>query len=129
MTGAVTKNLGTEETVSTMLGSSHQLYHLLCKSQTVEALDRSNLEVLSKTEKSVNQQDVLDQIIPSLKSFFRGKKALVKAGIEDLLSLITHDKSGKSSSQADLFNQSAKESKSIKEYSYSSKYDLLNLGK
>ena len=29
---------------------------------------------------------------------------MVKAGIEDLLSLITHDKSGKSSSQADLFD-------------------------
>ena len=59
---------------------------------------------MSKTEKSVKQQDVLEQINPSLKSFFRGKKALVEAGIEALLSLITHDKSGRSSSQADLFN-------------------------
>ena len=104
MTDAVTKNLGIEETVSTTLGSSHQPYHLLCKSHTAEALDRTNLEVLSKIEQSVKQQDVLEQINPSLKSFFRGKKALVKAGIEALLSLITHDKSGKSISQADLFD-------------------------
>ena len=43
MTDAVTKNLGIEETISTTLGSSHQPYHLLYKSHTVEALDRSNL--------------------------------------------------------------------------------------
>ena len=104
MMDAVTKNLGIEETVSTTLGSSHEPYHLLCKSHTVEALDRPNFEVLSKIEKSVKQQDVLEQINPSLKSIFRGKKALVEAGIEALLSLITHDKSGKSSSQADIFD-------------------------
>ena len=103
MTDALTKNLGIEEAVST-LGSSHQPYHLLCKSHTIEALDRSNLEVLRKIEKSVKQQDVLEQINASLKSFFRGKKELVKAGIEALLSLITHDKSGKSSSQADVLD-------------------------
>ena len=68
-----------------MLGSSHQPYHLLCKSYTVEALGRSNLEVLSKIEKSVKQQDVLEQINLSLKSFFRGEKALVEAGIKALL--------------------------------------------
>ena len=104
MTDAVTKNLGIEETVLTTLGSSHQPYHLLCKSHTVEALDRSNLEVLSKTEKSVKQQDVLEQINPPMKTFFRGKKALIEAGIEALLSLITLGTSGKSSSQADLFD-------------------------
>ena len=104
MTDSVTKNLGTEETISNALGSTHQPYHLLCKSHTVEALDKSNLEVLAKIEKSVKQQEVFEQINPSLKSFFRGKKALVEAGIEALLSLITHDKSGKSSSQADIFD-------------------------
>ena len=53
----------------------------------------------------VKQQDVFEKINPSLRSFFRGKKALVEAGIEALLTLITHDKSGKSCSQADLLGR------------------------
>lgn len=39
-----------------------------------------------------------------MKSFFRGKKTTVEAGIEAILSLISHEKSGKSSSLADLFD-------------------------
>ena len=39
-----------------------------------------------------------------MKSFFRGKKALVEAGIGALLSLIIYDKSAKSCSRADLFD-------------------------
>ena len=66
MTDSVTKNLGTEETISNALGSTHQPYHLLCKSHTVEALDKSNLEVLAKIEKSVKQQEVFKQINQSL---------------------------------------------------------------
>ena len=108
MTDAVTKNLVIEGMVSTTLGSSHQPYHLFRKSHTVEVLDRPNLEVWSKIEKSVKQQGVLEQFNPSLKSFFRGKIALVKARIEALLSLITLDKSGKSSSQTDLFDHICK---------------------
>ena len=56
MMDAVTKNLGIEETISTTSGSSHQPYHLLCKSQTVEALDRSNLELLSKIDKLLSSR-------------------------------------------------------------------------
>ena len=104
MTDAVTKNLGIEDTIPNALGTEHHPHHLLCKSHTVEALDRSNLEVLSKIEKSVKQQEIFESINPALKSFFRGKKALVEAGIEALLTLITHDKSGKSCSKTDLFD-------------------------
>ena len=129
MMGTVTKNLGIEKTVSTMLGSSQQLYHLLCKSQAVEALDRSNLEVLSKIEKSVNQHDVLDKINPSLKLLFRGKKALVETGIEALLSLITHDKSGKSSSQADLFDHICEREQIHKRVSLHQQRQFAKLGK
>ena len=103
MTDAVAKNLGVESTIPAALESSHHPYHLLCKSHTVEALDRSNLEVLASIEK-VEQQQVLENINPALKSFFRGKKALVEAGIEALLTLITHNKSANSCSQADLFD-------------------------
>ena len=74
MTDAVTKNLGIEETIPASLGSVHHPYHLLCKSHTVEALDRSNLEVLSSIEKKVNQQAVFENINPALRSFFEVKR-------------------------------------------------------
>ena len=104
MTDAVTKNLEIEETIAKALDSTHILLHLLCKSHTAQALDKSTLEVLNEIDKSVKQQEIFEKINPALKSFFRGKKALVEAGIEALLSLITHDKSAKSCSQADLFD-------------------------
>ena len=102
MTDAATKNLGIEDTIPEALGSNHHPIHLLCKSHTVEALDRSNLKVLAGIEKSVDQQKTLEGINPALKSFFRGKTATVEAGIDALLSLITH-KSANSCSQADMF--------------------------
>ena len=46
----------------------------------------------------MKQREILEGINPSLKSFFRGKKTTVEAVIEALLALISHDKSGKSSS-------------------------------
>ena len=104
ITDAVAKNLGVESTIPAALESSHHPYHLLCKSHTLDALDRSNLEVLASIEKKVEQQQVLENINPALKSFFGGKKALVEAGIEALLTLITHNKSANSCSQADLFD-------------------------
>ena len=56
MTDAVSKNLGIENTIPASLGSEHHPIHLLCKSHTVEALDRSNLDVSSSIEKKVDQQ-------------------------------------------------------------------------
>ena len=105
MTDSPTKNLGIEETIATSLGSNHIPLHLLCKSHTVEALDRSNLDVLSKVEKDVKQRETLEKINPRLKSFFRGKTATVEAGIEAILKLVTHNKSANSCSQADLFER------------------------
>lgn len=103
MTDSVTKNLKIEDTIPERLGSTHHPYHLLCKSHTVEALDRSSLEVLSKIEKGVSQQQTMEGIHPALKSFFRGKAAVVEAGIDAVIKLITHNKSANSCSQADLF--------------------------
>ena len=103
MTDAVTKNLEIEETIAKALDSDHIPFHLLCKSHTVEALDKSSLDVLARVEKSVKQQEILEKINPALRSFFRDKKAIAEAGIEALLSLFTLDKSAKSCSQADLF--------------------------
>ena len=99
MTNAVTKNLSIEDTISTLLKSAYNAYYLSCKNHTVEAVDRSSLEVLAQIEKSVNQQDVLEKINPALE-----KKALAEAGSKALLALITHDKSAMSCSQADLFD-------------------------
>ena len=35
------------------LGSNHHPLYLLCKSHTVEAIDKSNLEILCKVEKDL----------------------------------------------------------------------------
>ena len=59
MTDAVTKNLEIEEKIAKALDSSYMPLHLLCKSHTVEALDKSSLEVLNEIEKSVKQQEYL----------------------------------------------------------------------
>ena len=104
MTDAATKNLGVEDLIPVALGSDHHPLHLLCKSHTVEAIDKSNLEVLSQVEKDVRQQQILESINPALKSFFCGKTAVVESGIDVLLKLITHNKSGNSCSQADQFD-------------------------
>ena len=109
MTGAVTKNLGMEDTILDALGSKHHPFHFLCKSHTVEAIDKSNLQVLAKIEKDVHQQDTLECINPALKSFFRGKAAIVEAGIDALITLITHNKSANSCLQADLFQHNVRE--------------------
>ena len=103
MTDAVAKNLEIEKVIPLKIGSQHQPYHLLCKSHTVEALDKSNLKVLADIEQKVDLRNLLESINPALKSFFRGKTSVVEAGIEAILNLVTHDKSAKSSSQANLF--------------------------
>ena len=66
MTDAVTKNLGIEETTATALGRNRCLLHLLCKSYTVEVLNRSNFEVLCQIEKQSIQREILEKIYPSL---------------------------------------------------------------
>ena len=78
MTDTAAKNLQIENSVASELNSQHKPMHLLCKSHTVEALDRSNLDVFTKIEKQVNQCGTLKNINPNLKSFFRGKKTAVK---------------------------------------------------
>ena len=42
----------------------------------------------------MKQQEIFKGINPDIKYFFCGKSALVEGGIEALLNLITHDKSG-----------------------------------
>ena len=104
MTDAVAKNLKVTEEIAAAIQSDYQPIHLLCKSHTVENLDATNLEVLSNVEKTVKQRETFEQINPSLKSFFRGKKTTVEAGINAIVTLVSRDKSGKSCSLADEFD-------------------------
>ena len=104
MTDAVSKNLLIEDGVAEKLGTDYKPYHLLCKSHTVEKLDHCNLTVLADIEGKVKLRQKLKAINPSLRMFFRGKKAVAVAGITAILKLVTHDKSGNSVSLADEFD-------------------------
>ena len=105
MTDAVSKNLKTIDEISKHLDSNHKPHHLLCKSHAVEKLVTSNLKVLSEVETNVKQRNTLKNICPRLKSFFRGKKTTVEVGIDSFLTLVSHEKSGKSCNLASLFDR------------------------
>ena len=76
MTDAVSKNLKIGQLIADKLETSYVPFHLLCKSQCVEALDHSNLEILGNIEKQLCLQTKLKGVNPSMKSFFRGQKAI-----------------------------------------------------
>ena len=86
-----------------LFGSNHKPYHLLCRSHAVEKLDGCNL---SCTDRRICEtKETLENICPKLKSFFRGKKTTVEAGINANLTLVSHDKSGKTCNLASLFDR------------------------
>ena len=64
----------------------------MCKSHTVEALNKLSLEVLNEITKSVKQQEIT-KTQPCIEIIFLWQKTLVEAGTKSLLSLITHDNS------------------------------------
>ena len=84
--------------MSQIIESNHIPYHILSKSHIVEKLDKSNVDVLSKLEKSVNLRGKLESINPALKPFFRAKIAIVDSGISALMKLVAYVKSANSSS-------------------------------
>ena len=104
MSDAVAKNLEIEKTVPNVLHSDHEPYHILCKSHTVEKLDKTNLFVLNKLERDIKLREKFESVNPALKPFFRGKDAIVEAGIHALLNLVIYDKSANSCSLADEFD-------------------------
>ena len=71
------KNLEVDKMVPQIIGSNHIPYHILCKSHTVEKLDKSNLDLLSNLQKSVSLGEKFESINSALKSFFCGKIAIV----------------------------------------------------
>ena len=78
--------------------------HLLCESDPVEAFDRSNLSVLAAIENNLEFRLKLGSINPGVKSFLRGKTTVVECAITSILNLVSHEKSARSSNQADLFD-------------------------
>ena len=77
--------------------------------------------MLANFEALVRQRETLEHINPRLKSFFRGKKTTVEAGIGALLSLISHSHSGKTMSQADLFDYICERMGAVKQIFFISK--------
>ena len=114
MTDSVAKNMHIEEGVAEYFGSTYLPYHLLCKSHTVEALDRSNLDVLSNLEQKLDFRNKLIAMNPATTSFLRGEKSVAVSGIKSILSLVSHDKSATSTNQADLFDFILEREKKVK---------------
>ena len=95
MTDSVEKNMLIGEGTAEKLQSEHIPLHLLYKSHSVEAFDRSNLSFLADIEKKVTFRESLEAINPAVRSFLRGK-SVVECAIISILSLISHDKSANS---------------------------------
>ena len=114
MTDSPTKNLHVGELVSEKLNTTHVPLSLLCKSHCVEALDRSNIAVLAQIEKQLGMREKLERINPALRSFFRGEKAIVVAGIKCLLNLVTHEKSASATNIADEFDHIVERENKVK---------------
>ena len=104
MTDTVNKNLGIGKVIAQKLHSDHIPNSLLCNSHVVEKFDSTNLEVFADIEHKLRLSERLEAVNPSLRSFIRGQKAVVLAGIRALLKLVAHDKSGNSVSLAEEFD-------------------------
>lgn len=76
MTDCASRKLKIEKMIATSLKCYHEPVNLLWKSHTVDKLNPSNLNVLSKDESSVNQRQALEN-----------------------KTLLSHNKSGRSRSQ------------------------------
>ena len=104
MTDSVSKNIGIGNLVAEKLSSTHIPHHLLCNAHVVEMFDSTNLQVLAGIEKQLKLRERLEKINPLLHPFFRGKAAIVVAGMYALLKLVAHDKSGNTTSLAEEFD-------------------------
>ena len=104
MTVSVEKNLHIENGIATAFGSSHIPLHLLCKAHSIEALYRSNINVLPSFESSLYFREELESINPGVKSFLRVEKLVVLCAIKSILSFVSHDKLSSSTNLAELFD-------------------------
>ena len=104
-TDAVSKNYHIGEGIAARLNSSHVPIHVLCKSHTVEGLDRASLKVLTNClETPLNLRAKMESINPGLQSFFRSS-TVVQAGMTALLKIVMPDTSANSCSLAVPFER------------------------
>ena len=104
MTDAVSKNLTVGSLVGEQLQSQHVPHHLLCKSHTVEGLDRSNLAVLAEIERTIKLREKMEAVTPGIKSFTQGGSSIVECGMKSILNLISHAKSASPTNISHLFD-------------------------
>ena len=62
------------------------------------------MSILNDLEQSMKLRNTLESVNPALKPFFKGKAAVLEAGIYALLKLVTYDKSAILCSLADEFD-------------------------
>ena len=122
MTDSVSKNIGNGKLIAKKLGSNHIPNHLLCNAHVVEKFDATNLVILADVEHKLKLHERLETVNPSLRPFFRGKKAVVLAGIHALLKLVTPDKSGNFVSLAEEFDDL------LRRENCCETYDVMKLG-
>ena len=67
MTDSVEKNLHIEKGIAKELKSNHVPYHFLCKAHTVEAPDRSNINVLANLEHALKCSEALESMNSGVK--------------------------------------------------------------
>ena len=103
-TGRLSREFHTEKGIAKELKSNHVPYHFLCKAHTVEALDRSNINVLANLEHALKFREALESMNIGMKSFLHGEKSVVLCAIKCILSFVSHDKSATSTNQAELFD-------------------------
>ena len=97
-TDSVSKNHFIGEGVAERLHSSHVPIHVLCKSHTVEGLDRASLKVFTNSlEVPLNLRGEMEKVNPNLRSYFRNS-TVVQAGMTALLKIVTPDTSANSCS-------------------------------
>ena len=128
MTDAVSKNLNVHSGISAQLNTDYIPLHLLCKSHTVEGLDRSNIQVLSEVERTIQFRDKVEAVNPAIKRFTRGEKCVVVAGIKSVLNLISHEKSASPTNIAHLFDVICEREGAIKHMSLYQERRFAKLG-
>ena len=103
-TDPVEKNLHTKKAITKELKSNHVPYHILCKAHTVEALDRSNINVFANLEHALKFREALESMNSAVRSFLRVEKSVVLCAIKSIVSFVSHEKSAALTNQAELFD-------------------------
>ena len=116
-TDSVEKNLHIEDESAAAVGSTHIPIHLFCNALMVEALDRSNINVLATIEESLKFREALESSNPDVKSLLRGEKLLVLCAIKLILNFDSHNKSSSSTNQAELFDYVLQKENKVKHLS------------